>query len=51
MVDTMAEHLSSMQGMLDYIKKLDRKQSAAEKSLQSKSDRIMELEGEVKRYE
>lgn len=47
--DTVAAHLQALSALPHYIRKLERKQAASEKSMRMKSKRIAELEEEVRR--
>ena len=47
--DTVAAHLEALASVPNYIRKLERKQVASEKSIRMKSQRIAELEEEVRR--
>ena len=47
--DTVAAHLEALAGMPAYLRKLERKQAASEKSIRMKCKRIAELEEEVRR--
>lgn len=47
--DTVAAHLEALAGIPAYIRKLERKQAASEKSIRMKSKTITELEAEVYR--
>ena len=47
--DTVAAHLEELSKLPSYIRKLERRQVASEKSIRMKSKRIAELEEEVRR--
>lgn len=47
--DTVAAHLEALASIPSYLRKLERKQAASEKSIRVKSKRIAELEEEVRR--
>ncbi|GJE95499.1 hypothetical protein PsYK624_116840 [Phanerochaete sordida] len=49
--DTAAAYLEALAGIPAYIRKLERKQAASEKSVRVKTQRIAELEGKLRRLE